>query len=829
MGKGESLIVVGNGMVGQRFVDEVLARDDTDRWAITVIGEEPRPAYDRVALSSWFETGDTDDLTLADPDALRAAGVTLRYGSRVENIDRKAKTVTLDDRSVLAFDHLVLATGSSPFVPPIDGRDAPGCFVYRTIDDLEAIADWAGHSRSGVVIGGGLLGLEAANALRNLSLETHVVEMAPRLMPQQLDAAASDMLRQWVHDLQITTHLDFQTAAIESTDRVVGLRHADGSVLPTDLVVFSAGIRPRDELARAAGLGCGERGGVTIDDRCRTSDAAISAIGEVACHNGRVYGLVAPGYAMARALAEQLCGDDDARFAGTDLSTKLKLLGVGVASFGDTNDGDDDRVEYRDPTSGIHRRVSIRDGVVTAGVLVGDTSGYDELLAMSRGQMETAGLASLIVPRDLAAAPSGPLPDSALLCSCNNVSIGDAKVAVRQGCDTIAALKSETTAGTGCGGCVPAMNTLLNVELAAMGKDVNTGLCEHFDHSRQDLFDLIRFHRHKTWSEVVSAHGRGRGCDVCRPVVASILASLANGYVLDGDQATLQDTNDHALANMQRNGTYSVVPRVPGGEITPDQLIALGEIAKDYELYTKITGAQRVDLFGARLGELPAIWERVRAAGMESGHAYGKALRTVKSCVGDTWCRYGVQDSVSMAIEIELRYRGLRAPHKLKSAVSGCTRECAEAQSKDFGIIATESGWNLYVAGNGGRQPRHADLLETDLDDEQLIRLIDRFLMFYIRTADRLERTSVWFEKLEGGMDHLRRVIVDDALGICAELEADMQRHVDTYSCEWSDTLDNPERLTHFVEFVNAPDQHSAPVWISSRGQRIPAATGEGR
>ncbi|MEM8705262.1 MAG: nitrite reductase large subunit NirB [Actinomycetota bacterium] len=823
MAQRQRVIVVGNGMVGQRFVDEL--RQRTQEWEIVVVGEEPRPAYDRVALSSWFETGDAGALTLADPDELRDAGVDLRLGRSVSTIDRVGRRAVLDDMTSLTYDLLVLATGSSPFVPPIEGRDTPGCFVYRTIDDLERIRDWASTCDRGVVIGGGLLGLEAANALRNLDLDTHVVEMADRLMPQQLDQPASDMLGRWVHDLHITTHLGYQTASIEGTERVTGLKHTSGVVLPTDMIVFSAGVRPRDELARDAGLALGERGGVRIDDRCMTSDPSIAAIGEVACHDGRVYGLVAPGYAMARALAEGLAGDACAGFSATDLSTKLKLLGVEMASFGDTTD-EDDRIEYRDPTSGVHRRVSLREGHVVGGVLVGDVSGYDQLLAMSRGQMTTEGLSALIVPSTIAAAEVGPLPDTALLCSCNNVSIGDAKAAVADGARTIGDLKATTTAGTGCGGCAAAMSNLLNEQLVELGLEVDTALCEHFDHSRQELFDLVRFHRHGSWAEVIARHGRGRGCDICRPVVASILASLSNGYVLDGDQATLQDTNDHALANMQRNGTYSVVPRVPGGEITPAQLIALGEIAEDFDLYTKITGAQRIDLFGARLDQLPTIWERVRAAGMESGHAYGKALRTVKSCVGDTWCRYGVRDSVSMAIEIELRYRGLRAPHKLKSAVSGCTRECAEAQSKDFGIIATETGWNLYVAGNGGRQPRHGDLLATDLDDEQLIRLVDRFLMFYIRTADRLERTSVWFDKLDGGLDHLRNVIIDDSLGICAELEADMQRHVDTYSCEWADTLDDPERRAHFVEFVNAPDQHAAPVWISSRGQRIPATEG---
>jgi nitrite reductase (NADH) large subunit len=314
---------------------------------------------------------------------------------------------------------------------------------------------------------------------------------------------------------------------------------------------------------------------------------------------------------------------------------------------------------------------------------------------------------------------------------------------------------------------------------------------------------------------------------VCKPAVASMLASLTNRYILDDEDASLQDTNDHFLANLQKDGTYSVVPRVPGGEITPEQLIAIGQVAEEFGLYTKITGGQRIDLFGARVEQLPTIWGRLIAAGMESGHAYGKALRTVKSCVGLTWCRYGVQDSTSMAIELEERYRGLRSPHKLKMAVSGCTRECAEAQSKDVGVIATEKGWNLFVAGNGGMRPRHATLLATDLDDETLIRTIDRFLMFYVRTADRLERTSVWFEKLEGGVDHLREVLFDDSLGIAAELDAAMANHVATYECEWKATIESPERLARFRSFVNTDEPDPTVVFVKERGQIRPARADE--
>jgi NAD(P)H-nitrite reductase large subunit len=360
------------------------------------------------------------------------------------------------------------------------------------------------------------------------------------------------------------------------------------------------------------------------------------------------------------------------------------------------------------------------------------------------------------------------------VCSCNGVSRGAIRCAIRdQELSSVSAIKACTRAGTGCGGCVPALAVILDSELAAAGREVSRSVCEHFAYTRQELFEIVKLGRIASFEQLLESHGRGGGCEVCRPVVASILATTWNDLILK--HATIQDTNDRFLANIQRGGTYSVVPRIPGGEITPEKLIAIGEIARRFDLYCKITGGQRIDLLGARVDQLPDIWEALVEAGFESGHAYGKAMRTVKSCVGSTWCRYGVQDSTALAIRIEERYRGLRAPHKLKSAVSGCIRECAEAQSKDFGVIATEQGWNLYVGGNGGAQPRHADLLAADVDEATLIRLIDRFLMYYIQTANPLERTARWLERLDGGLAYLKHVVVDDALGIGAQLEADMQ------------------------------------------------------
>jgi nitrite reductase (NADH) large subunit len=721
-------------------------------------------------------------------------------------------------------------------VPPVPGRDQPGCHVYRTIEDLEGIRAAAIGAKAGVVIGGGLLGLEAAKALQDLGLETHVVEFAPRLMAVQVDDGGGAMLRRKIEALGVRVHTGKNTKAIVPGDTArQKLDFTDGSALEADVVVFSAGIRPRDELARSSGLEVGPRGGIVIDDMCRTSDTDIYAIGECALWSGRLFGLVAPGYQMAQVAARHLAGEADAAFRGADMSTKLKLLGVDVASLGDAHCATPGSRAYAfvDERKELYKKLVVSaDGKhVLGGVLVGDAGDYGTWL-----QMMLNGIALPDQPEEMilplrsglsAPATHAELPDSAQICQCNNVTKGAICSAIESGCTTLGALKSKTKAATSCGGCAPLVTQLLKKELTRKGVTVSNHLCEHFPFSRQQLFHLVRVGELRSFEAVLAKHGRGRGCDICKPALGSILASCWNEFVLARDKAPLQDTNDHFLANMQKDGTYSVIPRIPGGEITPEKLIAIGAIAKKYGLYTKITGGQRIDLLGARVHELPLIWRDLIAEGFESGHAYGKAMRTVKSCVGSTWCRYGVQDSVKLAIDIEHRYRGLRAPHKIKLAVSGCTRECAEAQGKDVGVIATDKGWNLYVCGNGGMKPRHADLLAKDLDTATLIRFIDRFLMFYIRTADRLQRTSTWLDSLEGGLEYLKAVVCEDSLGIGAELEADMGRVVATYECEWKKAVEDPLTLRRFRHFVNSDAIDDNVTWVEERGQKRPTTREE--
>ncbi|MGY6277848.1 nitrite reductase large subunit NirB [Methylomonas sp. MgM2] len=827
----QTLVVIGNGMVGQHFLTGLVQSPAIDDYHIVTFCEEPRPAYDRVHLSEFFTGKSADDLALATEAFFAEHGITLYLGDKAVAIDREQKTVTSAKGVSVSYDKLVLATGSYPFVPPVPGHERAQCLVYRTIEDLEAIKAAAANSKVGAVIGGGLLGLEAAKALKDLGLDTHVVEFAPRLMAVQLDDGGGAMLKRKIENIGVSVHLNKNTTLIDDGAHCLHkMNFADGEVLETDIILFSAGIRPRDELARACGLEMGARGAIVINNECQTSDPDIYAIGECALWNGQIFGLVAPGYTMARTVVAHLCGQQQP-FTGADMSTKLKLMGVDVASIGDAHAKTPGALvyTYQDGRGEIYKRlvVSTDNKKLLGAVLVGDANGYSTLLQYCLNGIDLPeNPDSLILPpRSDQSVGLGPdaLPDSAQICSCHAVSKGDVCSAIAAGCTSIGALKAETKAATGCGGCAPLLKSVLDCELKKAGFEVSTDICPHFPHTRQDLYNLIRIEHIKTFDELLDKHGRGLGCDICKQAVGSILASYWNEYILKKAHIGLQDTNDTYLANMQKDGTYSIVPRVTGGEITPEGLIALGQVAKKYGLYTKITGGQRVDLFGARVEQLPLIWDELIAAGFESGHAYGKSLRTVKSCVGSTWCRFGIDDSIGLAVELENRYKGLRAPHKIKMAVSGCTRECAEAQGKDIGVIATEGGWNLYVCGNGGMKPRHADLFATNLDKETLIKLIDRVLIFYVRTADRLQRTSVWMENMEGGLDYLKSVVIDDKLGIAGELEAQMQYVIDTYQCEWKTTLQDEDRLKRFRHFVNSDQSDDNIVFVEERGQIRPA------
>lgn len=826
----KKVLVIGNGMVSYKFCEKLRSRADGNQFKVKVFGEETIPAYDRVHLSEYFSDQSEDKLLMAPRTWYENNDIELVTGKLVTEIDREKKLIKTHTGEKESYDYLILATGSRAMVPPIEGVNKKGVFVYRTIEDLTQIIDFSRKVKRGAVLGGGLLGLEAAKALMDLKLETQVVEFAPRLMPRQLDEQGSAMLKSKIEALGIEILLNKNTKEIIGNGKLNGLEFTDGSILDTDMLVISCGIVSRDELAGKAGLETGPRGGFKVNEHMQTNDPDIYAIGEAASFNGMVYGLVAPGYDMAEVVVKRLTGDKEQLFSGADMSTKLKLIGVDVGSFGDAL-GETPGcipISFEDKNAGIYKRVNISADrkKLLGGILIGDADDYGMLLQFTKNDMALPpNPEDLILGKRGAAVAGGgmdDLPDSTQICSCEDVSKGEIVQAIKeQENPDLQQVRKCTGAGTGCGACSPMVGDIYAATLQSMGKVVRKTLCAHFDYTRQELYSLIKVKNIRTFDDLLDEYGTGDGCETCKPAVASLLASIWNDKILKQD--TIQDTNDRFLANIQKGGSYSVVPRVPGGEITPDKLIAIGAVAKRYGLYTKITGGQRIDLFGARLNDLPRIWRELIDAGFESGHAYGKALRTVKSCVGSTWCRFGLHDSVSFAIEIENRYKGLRSPHKLKGAVSGCRRECAEAQSKDFGLIATEIGYNLYVCGNGGTNPQHAKLLAGDIDEKTAIKYLDRFLMFYIRTAEPLNRTSVWLNKLEGGIEYLKDVVVNDCLGIGEELEKDMQALIAAYHCEWKEAINDEKMMSRFRHFANADDYDPTQQFVPMREMKKPA------
>ncbi|CEM25185.1 unnamed protein product [Vitrella brassicaformis CCMP3155] len=848
-GRQKRIVVVGNGPIGQHFLEQMVEKDQGKRYQLTAFCEEARHAYDRVKMTSFFEHRDPDKLSLCDKSFFTDNGIELLLGEKAVKIDPANKLV--NDK--VPYDVLVLATGSFPFVPPSPGlkTTVPGVFVYRTIEDMQEIIEYSKTAKRTAVIGGGLLGLEAAKAVYDLNVETHILEVAPYLMPTQLDQQGGLILTNIIEGMGISVHLKAKIKEILTNEagRFCGVRMAEGDsdeelTIPMDMIVVSCGIRPRDELGRDCGLEIGGRGGVKIDDKCQTSNPDIYAIGEVASHRGKMcYGLWAPGVQQADVLVHNLLAEsaaDEKAYEGSDLSTKLKLLGVDVASLGASADfwfqrhwyaPSMKKLTHLDEVNGVYKKIVVdKAGTKLMGaILVGDAADYGKLLSLAmKGTLGDKKPSELIggAAAKKAGAGEDDIEDDDLVCTCNGVTAGMIRLAVREGHHTLEAMKKCNKTGTGCGGCVAIgpVKGIMAKEMKKLGLSATKSICKHFPFSRKELFDIIKIKALTSFHDVLAVAGTGKdGCELCKPAIASILASLWNSHVLAEGRNTLQDTNDRFLANVQRNGTYSVIPRIPGGEVTPDGLAAIAAVAKEYGLYTKITGGQRIDMFGAQIPDLPDIWQKLVEAGFESGHAYAKALRTVKSCVGNTWCRYGVQDSVSTAVRLENRYKGLRSPHKLKSGVSGCVRECAEAQGKDFGLVATEKGYNVYVCGNGGARPAHAKLLAADADEETAIKYLDRFLMYYIYTADPLQRTAPWLENLEGGIEYLKQVVVHDKLGIAQELEDRMQYVVETYECEWRKVVEDPALRKKFVQFANTQDRQKTMGERPMRGQAIPS------
>ncbi|KAI4129400.1 MAG: hypothetical protein LQ347_003781 [Umbilicaria vellea] len=880
----KKLVVIGLGMVGIAFIEKLMKMDAKRReYDIVVIGEEAHLAYNRVGLTSFFQHRKVENLYLNKREwyeGMPEGSLNYHLNTLVTEIHPSQKVVSTSTGETVPYDILILATGSDALVPRhTPGHDAKGVFVYRTIDDLEKLISYSEGivGATGAVVGGGLLGLEAAKAMMDLESfgQVKLIERNRWVLSRQLDGDAGGMVVDLVRKLGLDVMLSKRVGKIEVDDNnaVEAVVFEDGERMDCKCLMFAIGIRARDELAKKAGIKCADRGGgIVIGPDLMTSEEGIYAIGECASWESQTFGLIAPGIEMADVLAFNLTQakvHTPRKFKRPDLSTKLKLLGVEVASFGDffaDRDGPKDlptkrqgaakkaanglvekeeRVKsitsgpppppvkaltYNDPFQAVYKKYLFTlDGkYLLGGMMIGDTKDYVKLVPMVKNHKALEVPPSQFI---LGASKEGEddaddLTDDTQICSCHNVTKGDVAKVVRDGsCKSIGDVKACTKAGTGCGGCMPLVQTIFNKEMKALGAEVLNHLCPHFKYSRADLFNIISVKKLKTFTEVMKECGKDAdslGCEACKPTIGSILASLYNQHIMDKPLHGLQETNDKFLANIQRNGTFSVVPRVSAGEITPEKLIIIGTVAKKYGLYCKITGGQRIDMFGAKKQDLVDIWTELVNGGMESGHAYAKSLRTVKSCVGTTWCRFGIGDSVGMAVRLEERYKSIRSPHKIKGGVSGCVRECAEAQNKDFGLIATEKGFNIFVGGNGGAKPRHSELLAKDVPPDDIVPILDRYLMFYIRSADKLQRTARWIEQLPGGIKYLREVILEDKLGICASLEAQMEQLIGTFFCEWTSVINDPVKRAAFSQFANTSESVDTMEAVSERGQQRP-------
>ncbi len=817
MSNKQKLVVIGNGMAGARLVEDIITRDGADQFEFVMFGDEPYGNYNRILLSGVLSgSHDPQDIFINPLAWYEQNNVTLHAGERVVKIDRAAKTIHGANGTVESYDKLAIATGSSAFVPPIDGLYVaqnpqsaihnpqsfkPGVFVFRTLDDCGAITSYAEGSKRAVVIGGGLLGLEAARGLLNLGAEVHVVHLMPHLMDVQLDPIAGATLRRSMEAMGVRVHLNKATTAILGDGCVTGLQFKDGSQLECDMVVISAGIRPSVQLARDAGLTV-ERGIVVGDGITSVDDPDVFAVGECAQHNGMVYGLVAPLWEQTAVLAERLTGrKPNAEYKGSKVSTKLKVMGIELAVMGvkEARDENDEVVVYTEPGRGIYKKLIVRNGQLAGAMLLGDASTAPALLqAFDRGSLLPENRAELLFPLmgDAAQQSVIDLPDEAQICNCNGVSKGAVINAVKKGCRSIKALCEATRAGTGCGSCKPQVNELL--EFAAGDLIVEDPSIHYYVPGvplrKPELITAVKEKQLKSVSSVFAVLANGKEDPASKIGLASLLKTIWHDEYEDERDARF--INDRVHANIQKDRTFSVVPRIYGGVTSADELRRIADVADKYNVpMVKITGGQRIDLLGIKKEDLPGVW---RDLGMPSGHAYTKAFRTCKTCVGTEFCRFGVGDSTGLGIEIEKKFQGIEFPHKLKMATTGCPRNCSEATTKDIGAVAIEGGkWEIIVGGAAGSKVRKADLLVTVETHEDALRYIGRFMQYYRERAKYLERTYDFVERI--GIEAIRRVLVDDEDGICAELDAGIQAAVNAYVDPWQEAV----QPVHPSQFIN--------------------------
>jgi nitrite reductase (NADH) large subunit len=811
------LVVVGNGMAGARFVEELIARGGRDAWDVTIFGDEPYGNYNRILLSSVLAgTHQPTDIFLNPLRWYEDNGVTLHPGLRVRGIDRRARVVHAGNGVMERYDALVLATGSVPFVPPLerlrldDGAFRDGAFVFRTLDDTDAMVRYAGHSKKAAVIGGGLLGLEAARGLLAMGLEVHVVHLMKHLMEVQLDPAAGRMLERLLKGMGMHVHLSRATCGVIGEDRVQGLLFGDGLTLDCDMLVISAGIRPNVQLAVDAGIEV-ERG-IVVGDDLATSDEHVFALGECAQHRGMTYGLVAPLWEQARVLADRLAGRaPDALYVGSRVSTKLKVAGIELAVMGarDATAPDDEEVTYSEPARGVYKKLVVRGGKLAGAILLGDASSAPALLqAFDRDRPLSDDRSELLFPQTAHATPTSAadLPDDAQICNCNGVSKGAIVAAVKSGCRSLKTLCDRTRAGTGCGTCKRDVGAILE---AVAGDAAAEDPSAHYyvpgvPLAKPELVSAVRDRGLRSVSAVFRELAGGKEDPASKPGLASLLKTIWGSEYEDERDARF--INDRVHANIQRDATFSVVPRIYGGVTSPAQLRKIADVAERHGArMVKITGGQRIDLLGIPKERLPQVW---RELGMPSGHAYSKAFRTCKTCVGTDFCRYGVGDSTGLGIAIEKRYQGLESPAKLKLATAGCPRNCSEATTKDVGAVAIEGGrWEIYVGGAAGSRVRKGDLLCVVSSHEEVLRMMGRFMQHYRENARYGERTYDFVERI--GLDKLRRLLVDDEEGIAARLDADVQAAVDAYVDPWAEA-DAPKTAEQFTDTIQAQPAEAA-------------------
>ena len=792
----EELVVVGNGMAGTACVEQILKY--SSGFDITIFGDETHVNYNRILLSAVLAgEKSADDIVLNSVEWYQQNGIRLRLGVRIVHVDSSAKTVTADDGTVTPFDKLLLATGSSPLIPPIEGVQKEGVYVFRNLDDTRAILDRARHGARAIVIGGGLLGLEAARGLQAQGCDVTVVHLLDTLMERQLDSIGGGYLKAKMECLDVKVLLGHSTTAILGDTRAEGVSFKDGSQLPADFVVIAAGIRPNVELARKAGLQVNR--GILVNDYMETSHPDIFAVGECVEHNGICYGLVAPLLEQGKVLAATLTGNKGPCYQGTVPAAKLKIMGVDVFSAGDFNEKTpgNDMVRFEDPALGIYKKLILRDNQLAGVILVGETG--DSRRYMDWLQTKTdlrEHRRQLLFPHPLADAglDVAQLPDNHVVCGCHGVSKGSIVRAIRdRGLTTLSQVKQCTRASTGCGSCTDLCQHLLKAVAPQFQEEEKKALCKCVPHSEAQLREIVKSQRLRSVQQVLDIYGNGTGCELCKPALSYMLDAVWCGS--HDEDRSARFVNDRVHANIQRDGSFSVVPRIRGGVTSPEELRRIADVAEKYNVrMVKITGSQRIDLLGVEKSDLPKIWADL---GMPSGQAYTKGVRMVKTCVGTDFCRFGVQDAIATGVELERRFENLFTPHKLKMGVIGCPRNCTEATVKDIGLVGQEGSWQVVVGGAAGKKVRKADLLVTVVSTEQALQAAALFLQYYRENANYLERTYDFVERV--GIERVRRETIYAPLAVQQGLRERLRKSKAISRDAWLEG-DEPRHPTQFVQ-----------------------------